>query len=291
MKEKTKFEEMMDRLPSNIRDTDVLRYQSKKVLAALLELYLHSRARETKLVIVTNTVLRKVSGVKSNDLVPSLNQLIDHELISRTVGDREGGRASEYTIHFHNLKRPLKERTFDELFADELEEVESSGTSMGTTTTITTTITSTTTNTITTATTITTPTTTTITTPTATTDNEYKNLDTLEPIDVDNNILNNKNNLYNIDNNIILKDNILIKENNNILQKEKERKSNNSKNLEEKEGSDTEANNYSNWIDNLFLDPKDYEEDTEFIEDLEKRIAYHRWDMEDEETADSEIPF
>ena len=146
---------------------------------------------------------------------------------------------------------------------------------MGTTTTITTTIT--------------TPTTTTTTT--ATTDNEYKNLDTSEPMDMDNNILNNKNNLYNIDNNIILKDNILIKENNNILQKEKERKSNNSKNLEEKEGSDTEANNHSNWIDNLFLDPKDYEEDTEFIEDLEKRIAYHRWDMEDEETADSEIPF
>lgn len=145
--EKTKFEEMMDRLPSNIKETEVLRFQSKKVLAALLELYLHSSgAKETKLVIASNSLLRKISGVKSNDLLSSLNQLEDYSLITRKVGKSERGVASEYAIHFKNLIKPLKEKSFEELFMDEIGVSESLETPMGTptTTTITTPITTTT---------------------------------------------------------------------------------------------------------------------------------------------------
>ena len=60
---KTKFEEMFDRLPSNIRDTEILRLPTKKVLAALLELLLHSEARESRIIYCQNSRLRKLSGI------------------------------------------------------------------------------------------------------------------------------------------------------------------------------------------------------------------------------------
>jgi hypothetical protein len=216
MKEKTQFEEMMDRLPPNIRDTEVLRYQSKKVLAALLELYLHSKAKETKLVIVGNKLLRKISGVKSNELMSSLYQLEDYGLVTRKVGkQREGGeesKASEYVIHFKNLKKTLKEKTFDELFADELEDAESSETSMGT------------------------PTTTTITTATTT----------------------------------------------STLTSTKTSTSTATSRCSDKISKDVEGGNKGSWLDCCFLDPRDYEEDNSFLKDLNKRVAYAKWDSEEE---------
>ena len=226
MKEKTQFEEMMDRLPPNIRDTEVLRYQSKKVLAALLELYLHSKAKETKLVIVGNKLLRKISGVKSNELMPSLYQLEDYELITRKVGKKreegEESKASEYVIHFKNLKKPLKKKTFDELFADELEDAESLETSMGTPTT----------TTITTATTTSTLTSTKTSTSTATKTSTSTATATSRCSD--------------------------------------------------KMNKDVEGGNKGSWLDCCFLDPENYEEDNSFLKELNKRVAYARWDSEEE---------
>ena len=108
---KTKFEEMFDRLPSNIRDTEILRLPTKKVLAALLELLLHSEARESRIIYCQNSRLRKLSGISSNDLLPSIEQLIDYDLITRKVGtvrkEGEKGEASEYTINMKKLKELL----------------------------------------------------------------------------------------------------------------------------------------------------------------------------------------
>jgi len=213
MVEKTKFDEMIGRLPSNIKDSTVLRFQSKKVLAALLDYYLHSQARETKLVIIGNSKLRSLSGIKQNDLTHALNQLEDYDLITRKVGKKgKDGIASEYTIHFKNLLKPLKEKTFEDLFFSELEDAKSSGTSMGTTTTITTS--TTTPTTITTATTSTTANTTSTATPNT--------------------------------------------------------------------GQNTKENKTS-WLNSCFLDPNDFKEDYSFIEDLNKREAYARWDCEEDE--------
>ena len=151
---KTKFEEMYHRLPSNVKESDVLRLESKKVLAALLELLLHSEARNTRVIFANNRLLRKLSGISSNQLLPSLQQLEDYELISRKVGGvrskpNEKGLASEYVINLEKLKEPIVEKGFDELFGESLEKPIN--------TTITTTITTTTstTNTTTTANTIT----------------------------------------------------------------------------------------------------------------------------------------
>ena len=127
---KTKLEEMFDRLPTNIKETEVLRYTTKKVLAALLELLLHSEARESRIIYCQNSRLRKLSGVSSKELLPSIEQLIDYDLITRKVGtvrkEGEKGEASEYTINLKKLKEPLVEKTFDDLFGEFLDEDEES---------------------------------------------------------------------------------------------------------------------------------------------------------------------
>lgn len=150
---KTKFEEMFDRLPSNIKETEILRLSSKKVLAALLELLLHSDAKGSRIIYCQNSRLRKISGINSNELLSSIEQLIDYDLITRKVGKAKG-EASEYTINFKKLKEPLVEKTFDDLFNDFFEDTKSLEKPINTpitipiTTTITNTISNSITNTI-----------------------------------------------------------------------------------------------------------------------------------------------
>ena len=128
--EKSKFEEMMGRLPSNIKESDVLRLESKKILAALLELQLHSEAKNSGIIYVGNSMLRKLSGVGSSNLLSGIQQLIDYELITRVKGSvrkvqTEKGQASEYRINFKKLKEPIVEKTFDDLFSQFCEESQS----------------------------------------------------------------------------------------------------------------------------------------------------------------------
>ena len=154
---KTKFDEMFDRLPSNIKDSDVLRLESKKILAALLELLLHSEARNTGVIYIGNSKLRKISGVGSDLLLGGIQQLEDYELITRVKGSirkvqTEKGQASEYRINFKKLKEPIIEKTFDDLFNQFLEGTESSETPISTTITTTITTTMSTSNTTTTTT-------------------------------------------------------------------------------------------------------------------------------------------
>lgn len=158
--EKTKFEEMFDRLPSNVKDSEVLRIESKKILAALLELLLHSEAKNSGIIYVGNGKLRRLSGVGSDNLLSGIQQLEDYELVTRIKGSvrkvqTEKGQASEYRINFKKLKEPIVEKSFDDLFSEFLEDEESLekpiSTTITTTTTITTSNTTTTSNTITTS--------------------------------------------------------------------------------------------------------------------------------------------
>ena len=151
--EKSKFEEMMDRLPSNVKESDVLRLESKKILAALLELLLHSEAKQSGVIYVGNSMLRKLSGVGSSNLLSGIGQLIDYELITRVKGSvrkvqTEKGQASEYRINFKKLKEPIVEKTFDDLFSQFCEEPQSLEKPISTTITTTTTTSITTSNTI-----------------------------------------------------------------------------------------------------------------------------------------------
>lgn len=123
------------------------------------------------------------------------------------------------------------------------------------------------------------------------TDLEYKNLYNKELIDKEYNKI-----LYYKNNNILeYNKNKLEKEKTNKLGKKKEDKDFYRKNLEEEstdgDSTDSKENNTSNCLDSLFINPTDYEEDTDFIMDLDKRVAYNRWDSEDEETAVTESRF
>lgn len=118
-------EEMMGKiLPQNIIDSEELSLASKKVLAALLDWYQNSEARQTKIVIISNKVLCAISGVGGNSLQESLRELNSYNLVSRTIGTKLGD-ASKYIIHFKNLIKPLKKMSFEEMFAQELEDSES----------------------------------------------------------------------------------------------------------------------------------------------------------------------
>ena len=149
---KTKFEEMFDRLPSNVKDSEVLRIESKKILAALLELLLHSEAKNSGIIYVGNGKLRRLSGVGSGNLLSGIQQLEDYELITRVKGSvrkvqTEKGQASEYRINFKKLKEPIVEKTFDDLFSELLEDEESLEKPISTTITTTITTSTTTSNT------------------------------------------------------------------------------------------------------------------------------------------------
>lgn len=119
---KDKFEEMFDRLPSNIKETEVLRYGTKKVLAALLFLSQNSKTIENGVIYCSNAILRKLSGMNSTDLLQSIEQLVDYDLITRKKGKpwKEGEKkeASEYTINHEKLQQPIVEKTFDDLFSE-----------------------------------------------------------------------------------------------------------------------------------------------------------------------------
>lgn len=172
--EKTKFEEMMGRLPSNVKDSDVLRLESKKILAALLELLLHSEAKNSGIIYVGNGMLRRLSGVGSSNLLSGIQQLEDYELVTRIKGSvrkvqTEKGQASEYRINFKKLKEPIVEKTFDDLFSQFCEEPQSLEKPISTTITTTITTSTTTANTTSTKTSISTSTT----TETTTTNNNY----------------------------------------------------------------------------------------------------------------------
>lgn len=167
--EKEKFEKLFEQMPTNIKETELISFGAKKVFAALWELLVHSKARDSKVIYCGNKRLREMSGVKTSNLLEHLKELSDYELVTRKVGSsRIGGKpsqASEYIINLPKLKEPItKKVTGDDLLERLLEETsEPLETPMGTptTTTITTTATTSTTPTTTTSpSTITTPTTT-----------------------------------------------------------------------------------------------------------------------------------
>jgi hypothetical protein len=116
-------ERMGQLLPQNILDSE-LSLASKKVLAAMLDWYQNSEAKQTKIVIIQNKKLCSISGVGSDSLQTSLRELNDYGLVTRTIGTKLGD-ASKYVINFKKLLQPLKRMGFEEMFSEEIETSES----------------------------------------------------------------------------------------------------------------------------------------------------------------------
>lgn len=129
-------ERMAEVLPSQIRNTDVLTDNAKKTLATLMNYFsILNIAKTSGFLVCPNNVLREAAGIRNNDLVSAVQELIDCDLIERQVGQKrvEGKKAmaSTYVVKWKNLVNPIKKKnTFEELFAEFLK---SSETPLGTT--------------------------------------------------------------------------------------------------------------------------------------------------------------
>lgn len=117
-------ERMNEVLPPNILESE-LDFATKKVLAALCDWYLNSQAKESGIVIINNKELAAIACVGGNPLQKALRQLHEYNLVDRIIGTGLGN-ASQYRINFKQMMKPLKRKTFAELFNLELEEPESS---------------------------------------------------------------------------------------------------------------------------------------------------------------------
>jgi len=128
-------ERMNEVLPQNIKDTDVISINAKKVLATIMNYFLLlEKVKEQGYVFLSNQFLRQSACIKQEYLLNAIRELIEYKLINREVGKvwSEGERhtASKYIVIWNNLTKPLKKKTFEELFSEFLKPSE---TPMGTT--------------------------------------------------------------------------------------------------------------------------------------------------------------
>lgn len=123
-------------LPQNIKETDVLSDNAKKTLATIMNYFVVlDIAKTSGYLVCPNTVLREAVGIRNNELLNAVQELIECDLIERQVGHKrvegEKAMASIYVVKWSNLTKPIKKKnTFEELFSEFLK---SSGNPLGTT--------------------------------------------------------------------------------------------------------------------------------------------------------------
>ena len=119
-------ERMKQVLPANIQESEELSNDAKKVLATLLNYFSVLKvAKESNFLICSNSVLRQSVGIKYNEMLSAIQELVECELITREIGTRrkkgEAPLASVYRINWNNMLKPIKKKnTFEELFSDYL---------------------------------------------------------------------------------------------------------------------------------------------------------------------------
>lgn len=114
-------EKMYQMMPASIIETNLLSKNSKKVLAALLYSYaICKEARKNKVLIIPNSRLRSAAGIKMNSILPAIRELELYDLVISKRGEKRThdkvANASKYYIQFENIKKPLIQRTFDDIF-------------------------------------------------------------------------------------------------------------------------------------------------------------------------------
>lgn len=123
---KVKEKELLAILPANIKETTELSKHAKKVLGTLLHWLRNSQAEETKRIFIDNASLCTIASMSKTTLMSAINELRDHNLISRSAGHKrtagEKNQASEYFIHWNNLKKPIEKYDFYQAFSEFFDE-------------------------------------------------------------------------------------------------------------------------------------------------------------------------
>ena len=238
---------VLEQLPSNILESE-LSLAAQKTLGALLLWTENSKAMESGIIAIDNELLCKIGGVGHTTLQNALAELKLYGLVDRKVGTCLGN-ASEYDINFEALEQPIRKRSIGERFARFKVKAQSLETPIGTTL-----------------------------------HNISLHNNTLHSITDHNKPYHNSTEHNNSEHNSTeqTKPSQYTTEHNTTNQAIADH------NIEEHDTSEQQGReDKDKIIDSFFggcvLDPKDYEEDDSFLLDLNKRIAYARWDREDNE--------
>ena len=123
--DKTNNKDLLNQLPTNLVEAKELSLASKKTLAALLYWCQFSKARETGIIAISNSMLCEIAGISKTSLMKSIVELDSFSLVERKPGKTrmsgEKGNASEYWINFELFEQPLKQKSFKERFANLME--------------------------------------------------------------------------------------------------------------------------------------------------------------------------
>ena len=127
----SKTSSVLAQLPTNITESE-LSLAAQKTLGALLLWTENSKAMESGIIAIDDKKLCKIGGIGHDTLLEALADLKLYGLVDRKIG--EGlGNASEYTIHFEELEKPLRKRSISERFGKFMNKSKSLETPIGTT--------------------------------------------------------------------------------------------------------------------------------------------------------------
>lgn len=238
---------VLEQLPSNIIESE-LSLAAQKTLGALLLWTENSKAMESGIIAIDNELLCKIGGVGHTTLQNALAELKLYGLVDRKVGTCLGN-ASEYDINFEALELPIRKRSIGERFARFKDKAQSLETPIGTPL-----------------------------------HNISLHNNTLHSITDHNKPYHNSTEHNNSEHNSTEQ----TKPTHNTTEHSTSNQAIADQNTTEHYKSEQQARVIEDKvIDSLFggcvLDPKDYEEDNSFLEDLNKRIAYARREREESE--------
>lgn len=108
-------------LPKEFMKNTDIPTKAKTIMVALISLLLDTKAMDTGVIFASNSKLREMTKLGADSLREGLRWLQLYDLIERTAGKTwkagEPKQASEYTINFENLSKPLQMKTFEDVFA------------------------------------------------------------------------------------------------------------------------------------------------------------------------------
>lgn len=105
-------------LPDGIKSSDLISENAKTLLAGLLTYFnaYNLVAKSKGCLACPNVVLSKSTGITGVNLKSARDELIAMDLISVYVDEQYG--VNTYTMHWQNLVKPLKRKTFEEMFKE-----------------------------------------------------------------------------------------------------------------------------------------------------------------------------
>ena len=114
-------------LPTNIKESDLVSKNAKKVLATIINYYfVLDEPKRLGYLYMNNETLRESCQIKKKSMLEAVQELIELGLIRRERGEKwtKGKKptASRYYVNWNDLKKPIQKKTFEDLFDNFMQE-------------------------------------------------------------------------------------------------------------------------------------------------------------------------